>query len=142
VLEPGERPLEMHGSHRVRTARHVVRLANGDDQPSPVAVDADAGVRLACQSVPDASANLSAVERPPVQLTVRRLQPGQMQVQAARPATPHLHGREMAPRLVFQKGPARLVGFLAVDLDPDVIARHPARLLQPVAPIVSQVRTA
>jgi len=124
VLEPGKRPLEMRRSHRVRAVRPVLRPANGDDHPGPVAVDADTGVRLAAESMPDAAADLLATKRPPVHLMVRRLQPGQVQVQTARPATAHLHRREMAPPLVLQKGHGRLVGVMAVDLDPDVIAGH------------------
>src|SRR5262249_34406237 len=73
VLEPGKRPLEMRRSHRVRTVRPVLRPANGDDHPGPVAIDADTGVRLAAESMPDAAADLLAAKRPPVHLMVRRL---------------------------------------------------------------------
>ncbi|MBV8993766.1 MAG: hypothetical protein JO287_08700 [Pseudonocardiales bacterium] len=86
MLEPGQRPLEPHGSHRVRAARHFLRLANRDDQPGPVTVDADAGVDAAAQGMPDAGADLLLAQRPPVYLVVGRLQPRQVQIETrARP---------------------------------------------------------
>jgi hypothetical protein len=122
----GQRPLELDGGHRVRPARHVLRVANRDDQPGPVAVDADAGVWSAAESMPDPGADLLAAQRPSVYVVVGRLQPREVQIQTARPPVPDLHRREMTPSLMLQQGHSRLIGFAAVDLDRDVIARHPA----------------
>ena len=80
----------------------------------------------AAESMPDPGADLRPAERPAVHLMMRRLQPRQVQAQAPRPAAADLHRREMAPSLMLQQGHGRLVGFAAVDLDRDVIARHPA----------------
>src|SRR5205823_14543181 len=95
-------PLELHGGHRVPAARHVLRPANRDDQPGPVAVDADAGIEPTAQSMPDPGADLLPAQRPPVHLLVCRLQPRQVQTKAARPAAADLHRREMAPPLMVQ----------------------------------------
>ena len=53
-------------------------------------------------------------------------------LRAAGHQQPGLHRREVAPPLVLQEGHGRLVGFAAVDLDRDVIARQPATV-QPAA---------
>src|SRR5271165_672488 len=82
--------------------------------------------------MPDAGPDLLTLKCPPVYVTVRRLQPRQVQVQTARPAPAHLHRGEMTPALVFQKGEGRLVGWVAVDLDRDVIAGHSADPFEPV----------
>jgi hypothetical protein len=54
--------------------------------------------------MPDARANEISVERLPVDVAVRGLQPRKVQPKTARPAVTHLHCREMAPALMIEQG--------------------------------------
>lgn len=124
VLEPGERPLEVLGQHRMRTHRHLLRSANCHDEPSPVPVDADACVRHAIERVTNARPDEISIKFPAIDLTVRASQPGQVKVKTARPAVADLHGREVSPAFMVEEGRDLLIGIVAVDFHPEHFGEH------------------
>src|SRR5512132_1618649 len=94
-------------------------------------IDADRGILGLTKRMPDQGSHALAVETDVERLAVGCLQPAQMKSEAARPATAHLHGREVTVGRRRRPGDLGPDG-LAFDLEVHVAA-------QDVDPIVSRL---
>jgi hypothetical protein len=104
----------------MRARRQLTRSADRDDNPSPVAVNTHGSIPNVAECVRDARQHQLAVESGAVHFALCRIEAREVQVEPAGTPITHLHRGEMTPGAMLDHGPCVAVGWLAIDLHPQL----------------------